>query len=121
MSNYFSYDRCSMVSVEELGGFLIKLMDTEKVADYNESLQKRSFRVISWLEDHEAPEELIMEAKEDNAAGNKAILTLIEEIRAMVVEYKAVPAPALELLLRTSGPQSAMLFASLCQEELKGK
>ena len=121
MSNYFSYNRCSMVSVEELGGFLIKLMDTEKVADYNESLQKRSFRVISWLEDHEAPEELIMEAKEDNAAGNKAILTLIEEIRAMAVEYKAVPAPALELLLRTAGPQSAMLFANLCQEELKGK
>ncbi len=63
MSNYFSYHRCSMVSVKELGGFLIQLMDAEKVADYNDNLQERSFRVIRWLEDHDAPEELIMEAK----------------------------------------------------------
>lgn len=77
--------------------------------------------MISWLEDHDAPEELIMEAKEDNAAGNNAILTVIEEIRAMAVEYKAVPAPALELLLRAAGPQAAMLFVNLCQEEQKEK
>lgn len=60
-SNEFSCIRRDMVSgVEEVGDFLLNVMNSERVAQFNSDLQHRNFKVIGWLETHGAPAELII-------------------------------------------------------------
>lgn len=117
MSNDFSSNRRDMVPGEELGGFLENLMDSDRVAGYNDTLEHRNLKVIRYLEEHGAPEEMILQAREDAAAGNNAILTVVDEIRMMNTEYLVIPRWVLELFLEAAGPRATKLFILLCQEE----
>ena len=117
MSYDFSSNRHDMVLGEEVGGFLERLMDSERVAGYNDNLQHRNMAVIRWLRAHDAPEELIQQALYDSAAGNNAILTVIDEIRLMGTELVVIPKDILELFLEAAGPQATRLFVHLCQEQ----
>ena len=119
-SNEFSCIRRDMVSgAEEAGDFLLELMDSERVAQFNDDLQHRNYVVIHWLEEHGAPAELITQAKEDAAQGNNAILTVYDEIRLGGMDYRVVPAEVLEVLdlfLTAAGSRARALFYQLCQE-----
>lgn len=116
-SNEFSCIRRDMVSgVEEAGNFFLNLMDSERVAGYNSNLQKRNCKVIRWLEEHDAPAELIEQAKEDAAQGNNAILTVYDEIRLSGADYRVIPAEILDLFLEAAGPRARALFIQLCRE-----
>lgn len=116
-SKEFSCIRRGMVSGEkEVGAFLLDLMDSERVAKYNSDLQQRNMIVIRWLEMHDAPAEMIAQAKEDAAQGNHAILMLYDEIRLGGIELRVVPAEILGLFLEAAGPRAAALFRQLCQE-----
>ena len=50
-SKEFSCIRRDMVSGgKEVGDFLLDLMDSDRVSQYNSNLQHRNFVVIDWLE-----------------------------------------------------------------------
>lgn len=116
-SNEFSCIRRDMVSgAEEVGDFLLNLMDSERVAQFNSNLQHRNFVVIGWLEEHGAPAEMIAQAKEDAAQGNNAILTVYDEIRLGGMDYRVVPGEVLDLFLEAAGRKARALFIQLCQE-----
>lgn len=109
--------RDNMVSGEkEAGDFLLDLMGSERVSQYNSDLQHRNMMVIRWLEEHGAPAEMIAQAKDDAAQGNHAILTLYDEIRLGGTELWVVPAEILELFLEAAGPRAVALFRQLCRE-----
>ncbi len=116
LSSEFSSIRRDVVSgVEEVGGFLLDLMDSERVAEFNSNLQQRNFKVIRWLREHGAPQEMIGQAEEDAAQGNNAILTVYDEIR-LRDDYSVVPTELLELFLEAAGPRAQALFRQLCEE-----
>jgi len=117
MSNDYSSNSCDMVQVEEVGGFLLRMQDSQRIVEYNASLQERSIKVINWLKHSGAPAEMVEEAIADNAAGNNAIITVIREIRATLPEMVVIPRDLLELILEAAGPQAAMLFCQICEEE----
>lgn len=116
-SNECSCIQRDMVSGgEEAGNFLLNLMDSDRVTQYNDNLQRRNLKVIRWLEEHNAPAELIIQAKEDAAQGNNAILTVYDEIRMGGIEYRVIPAEVLDLFLEAAGPRARALFIQMCQE-----
>lgn len=115
-SNEFSCIRRDMASgVKEAGDFLLDLMDSERVAGFNDDLQHRNLKVIRWLETHGAPAELITQAKEDAAQGNSAILVVYDEIRLTGTDYRVIPAEVLDLFLEAAGPRARALFIQLCR------
>lgn len=116
-SKEFSCIRRDMVSGgEEVGDFLLNLMDSERVAQFNSDLQHRNFTVIGWLETHGAPAELIAQAKEDAAQGNNAILTVYDEIRLGGMDFRVVPGEVLDLFLEAAGRRAHALFNQMCQD-----
>jgi len=116
-SNEFSCIRRDMASgVKEAGDFLLDLMDSERVAGFNDDLQHRNIKVIRWLETHGAPAELIAQAKEDAAQGNSAILVVYDEIRLIGTDYRVIPAEVLDLFLEAAGPRARALFIQLCRQ-----
>jgi len=116
-SNEFSCIRRDMVSgAEEVGDFLLNVMNSERVAQFNSDLQHRNFKVIGWLETHGAPAELIAQAKEDAAQGNNAILTVYDEIRLGGMDFRVVPGEVLDLFLKAAGPRAQALFNQMCQD-----
>ena len=116
-SNEFSCIRRDMVSgAKDAGSFLLDLMDSDRLCQFNSNLQHRNFVVIDWLEKHNAPTELIIQAKEDAAQGNNAILTVFDEIRLSWGDYLVVPRNVLELVLVAAGPRALALFNQMCQE-----
>ena len=116
-SNEFSCIRRDKESGgEEAGNFLLNLMDSERVSQYNDNLQRRNFVVIRWLEEHGAPTEMVTQAKEDAAQGNNAILTVYDEIRMGGTRFRVIPEEVLELFLEAAGPRARALFIQLCQE-----
>ena len=86
-SKGFSYIRCdNMVSDEkEAGDFLLDLMDSERVSQYNSNLQQRNMMVIKWLEAHVAQAEMIAQNEGDSLkfcvfiafSGKRAIMKLL--------------------------------------------
>jgi hypothetical protein len=68
------------------------------------------------LEKHNAPTELIIQAKADAAQGNNAILTVYDEIRLSWGDCLVVPRNVLELVLVAAGPRALALFNQMCQE-----
>lgn len=116
-SEEFSCIRRDMVSGgKEVGDFLLELMDSERVAQFNSDLQYRNFAVIAWLEQHGAPAEVIDQARDDASQGNNAILTVYDEIRLGCPDYRVVPGEVLDLFLRAAGPRATALFCQMCEE-----
>ena len=115
MTEYDSSVR-RMVVGNEIGDFLIERLDTNgKTADYCESLQKRNQKLINALVAMHAPEELIEQAREDEAQGTNAILTVIDEIR-MQGEFYVIPEYILNIILEAMGPRATMMLSDLCRE-----
>lgn len=116
-SNEFSCVRRGMVpGIEKAGDFYLKQMDSDRVSEYNHRLQQHNFAVIRWLEEQEAPQELIIQAIEDAAQGNNAILSVYDEIVMGGKDYVVIPAKAMKQLLETMDPLARALFIQLCKE-----
>lgn len=100
----------------ELGEYLMNLMDSDRVSQYNSDLEHRNMAVIRWLEEHDAPAEMIEQANEDEAQGINAILNLVDEIRLGGVELLVFPAEVVKLLLTALGPVATAYLIQLCNE-----
>ncbi len=100
----------------ELGEYLMNLIDSDRVSRYNSNLEYRNMAVIRWLAENDAPEELIEQAKKDEAQGINAILNVVDEIRMCGVELVVVPAEVVKLIPAALGPVASAYLIQLCEE-----
>lgn len=100
----------------EIGNYLMNLMDSSAISRSNSDLRNRNIALIRWLEEHDAPAELIEQCKFDDAQGYNVVLDIVEELHMRGTELLVIPAEVVELLLDSLGPVTSAYLIQLCDE-----